>query len=160
MATITQALEQRVDYAAEFRVFHASGAMLWLANLGRAEYDDHGGPRHLVGIFQDITAQKQAEAALIQAKENWEQTFDTIPDFIAILDAEHRIVQVNQAMADGLKASPGQCVGLQMPPGGSRPRSSSRVLSPLPCPSRRQNSRVRKCTRRTWGGIFWSPAPP
>ena len=113
MATITQALEQRVDYAAEFRVFHASGAMLWVANLGRAEYDDHGRPRRLVGIIQDITDRKQAEAALIQAKENWEQTFDTIPDLIAILDTEHRIVQVNQAMADCLKVSPAQCVGLQ-----------------------------------------------
>ena len=72
-----------------------------------------GDPPLVEGVVIDITAQKQAEAALIQAKENWEQTFDTIPDFIAILDAEHRIVQVNRAMADCLKASPGQCVGLQ-----------------------------------------------
>jgi PAS domain S-box-containing protein len=72
-----------------------------------------GESRQVEGALIDITAQKQAEAALIQAKENWEQTFDTIPDFIAILDAERRIVQVNQAMAAGPKASPAQCMGLK-----------------------------------------------
>ena len=78
-----------------------------------AQVQGAGDQAHVEGVVIDITAQKQAEAALIQAKENWEQTFDTIPDFIAILDAEHRIVLVNRAMADCLKASPGECVGLQ-----------------------------------------------
>jgi PAS domain S-box-containing protein len=37
-----------------------------------------------------------------EAKEEWERTFDTIPDLLAILDREQRIVRVNGAMADHL----------------------------------------------------------
>jgi PAS domain S-box-containing protein len=54
----------------------------------------------LVGIHRDITERKRAEAALVQAKEEWERTFDAVPDFISILDKDHRIVRVNKAMAE------------------------------------------------------------
>jgi PAS domain S-box-containing protein len=39
----------------------------------------------------DITERKQAEAAILRIKEEWERTFDSVPDLIAILDGEHRI---------------------------------------------------------------------
>lgn len=41
----------------------------------------------------------------------WELTFDAIPDLIAILDRDHRVVKVNRAMADKLKQSPENCIG-------------------------------------------------
>ncbi len=56
---------------------------------------------------------KQTEEALRRSKEEWEQTFDTIPDLVAILDAEHRILRVNRAMSDRLGVAPDQCVGLK-----------------------------------------------
>ena len=34
-----------------------------------------------------------------RATEDWEQTFNTIPDLVAILDDQHRIVRVNRPMA-------------------------------------------------------------
>ena len=40
-----------------------------------------------------------------------EATFDAIPDPIAILDSQQRIIRVNQAMADRLCMSAGDCVG-------------------------------------------------
>ena len=49
---------------------------------------------------------------LQQAKTEWERTFDSVPDLIAILDDKHQIRRANRAMADRLKLSPGQCVGL------------------------------------------------
>ena len=48
-----------------------------------------------------------------QAKEEWEQTFDTVPDFVAILDDQHRIVRANRPMAERLGVTPEQCVGLR-----------------------------------------------
>jgi PAS domain S-box-containing protein len=57
-------------------------------------------------------ARKQAEGALLQAKQEWERTFDSVPDLIAILDKEHRIMRVNRAMAERLHATPDQCVDL------------------------------------------------
>jgi PAS domain S-box-containing protein len=64
-----------------------------------------------VGMVHDITDRKKAEDALIRAKEEWERTFDTVPDLIAILDNNHRICRVNRAMAQKLGLEPGQCVG-------------------------------------------------
>ena len=52
-----------------------------------------------------------AEEAVLRAKEEWERTFNTIPDLIAILDKEHQVVRVNQAMADRLGLAPDRCVG-------------------------------------------------
>lgn len=44
-------------------------------------------------------------------KTRWEPTFDVISDLIVILDKEHRIVQVNKAMAKRLGVTPEKCIG-------------------------------------------------
>ena len=63
-------------------------------------------------IVRDITERKRADEATRQAKEDWEQTFNTVPEFIAVLDDQHRIVRVNRPMAERLGATTEQCVGL------------------------------------------------
>ena len=54
----------------------------------------------------------KAEEALKQANREWERTFDSVPDLIAILDNQHRIIRVNKAMARRLGLSREECVGL------------------------------------------------
>jgi PAS domain S-box-containing protein len=73
--------------------------------LGGQVKDTHGRSLGFISINRDITERKQAEAAIIQAKEEWERTFDAVPDLISILDKDHRIVRVNKAMAE-LMANP------------------------------------------------------
>ncbi len=63
-------------------------------------------------LVEDITERKRTEEAILLAKEEWERTFDTVPDLITILDTEHRIVRVNKAMADRLGVAPACCIGL------------------------------------------------
>ncbi|OGV46105.1 MAG: hypothetical protein A2X46_12365 [Lentisphaerae bacterium GWF2_57_35] len=41
----------------------------------------------------------------------WENTFDAVPDLIAIIDCDFRIVRVNKAMADRLGRTPQELVG-------------------------------------------------
>ncbi len=62
--------------------------------------------------FFDITERKRAEEALVRAKEEWERTFDSVPELIAILDKQCRIVRMNRAMAERLGRKPGECAGL------------------------------------------------
>ena len=45
------------------------------------------------------------------AKQEWEGTFDAVPDLIAILDKHHRIVRVNRPMAERMGISPPEAVG-------------------------------------------------
>lgn len=74
-------------------------------------FDDQGNVIRFISFALDITTRNQAEAAILRAKKEWERTFNTIPDLIAILDKEHRVVRVNQAMAERLGLTPGQCIG-------------------------------------------------
>lgn len=67
---------------------------------------------YFVAIFENITERKKAEQEVWRAKNDWERTFDTIPDFIAILDKEHKIVRANRAMAKQLGVTSQQAIGL------------------------------------------------
>ena len=54
---------------------------------------------------------EHAEQEIIRARNDWEKTFDAIPDLIAIIDCEHRILRANKSMALKLKCSPEEAVG-------------------------------------------------
>ena len=58
-----------------------------------------------------LNKKEQAEQEIIRARNDWEKTFDAIPDLIAIIDKEHRIVRSNKAMARRMKCSPDDAVG-------------------------------------------------
>ncbi|WP_321507395.1 PAS domain S-box protein [uncultured Methanoregula sp.] len=59
----------------------------------------------------DITAQKAMQEEILRAKNEWELTFNAVPDMIAIIDRNHRIVRINQPMAKRLNLTPDQVVG-------------------------------------------------
>ncbi len=61
--------------------------------------------------FEHEHALRETQEALLRATQDWERTFDSVPDLIAILDDQHRIVRANRAMAERLKLSPQQCAG-------------------------------------------------
>jgi diguanylate cyclase (GGDEF)-like protein/PAS domain S-box-containing protein len=52
------------------------------------------------GMIMDISSSKLAEKNLLHAKEEWEKTFDTIPDLILVVDSQHKIVKANKAIAE------------------------------------------------------------
>lgn len=61
---------------------------------------------------RDITEHKNAEEEILRAKNEWERTFDSMPDLIAILDTKHQILRTNKAMAQRLGINSDQCIGL------------------------------------------------
>ncbi|MDW5562630.1 MAG: ATP-binding protein [Methanomassiliicoccus sp.] len=80
----------------------------------RPLFDEDGNVRGAISAFVDITERKRYEADLLNAKTEWEQTFDHIPDLIAILDNKHNIVRANKAMLQRLGSpSPDRYVGLK-----------------------------------------------
>lgn len=62
-------------------------------------------------LSTEVTERKQAEESLLLAKEEWERTFASVPDLIAILDKDNRILRVNHSMAVRLGVTEEQCVG-------------------------------------------------
>jgi PAS domain S-box-containing protein len=61
---------------------------------------------------RESSRSKKAEEIAVQATRNWEYTFDAIPDLVAILDDQYRIVRANRAMASKLNVAPEECAGL------------------------------------------------
>ena len=53
------------------------------------------------------------EHELKRAKEEWERTFDSVPDLIALIDREHHILRVNKAMAASIGIPPEQTIGMR-----------------------------------------------
>ncbi len=50
-------------------------------------------------------------AQVSRAKAEWEQTFDSISDLVALIDSEYRLTRVNRALARRLQTSPKALVG-------------------------------------------------
>jgi diguanylate cyclase (GGDEF)-like protein/PAS domain S-box-containing protein len=96
----------------EIPILHQSGEVrqvLWnSANITGAD-----GRTVVATIAQgtDISERKRAEEVVLRAKEEWERTFDAVPDLIAIIDEHYHIVRANRAMAERLGMTPEECVG-------------------------------------------------
>jgi len=66
-----------------------------------------------IGIakLEDEEIKRKKEQEILAAKEEWERTFNSIPDYIAILDNNHNIVRANMAMADLVHQSTHSIIG-------------------------------------------------
>ena len=56
-------------------------------------------------LKQEITERTKAQEAVALAKEEWERTFDAVPDLVAIINLDYRITRMNKAMAQRLNLS-------------------------------------------------------
>jgi PAS domain S-box-containing protein len=63
-------------------------------------------------VFERTAQISGFNEALQRAKEEWERTFASVPDLIATLDNQHRVLRVNDAMARRLGLTPEECIGL------------------------------------------------
>jgi len=98
---------------ADFRIIRRDGETRWISHACQAVYDNEGKWLGRRASNRDITERKRGEQELWQAKNDWERTFDSVPDFIAILDNKHTIVRVNKAFAKHLGVTPEQAIGLK-----------------------------------------------
>jgi diguanylate cyclase (GGDEF)-like protein/PAS domain S-box-containing protein len=73
--------------------------------------DSEGTISGILSSGEDITERKRLESQIIQAKDDWERTFNSVPDFIAVIDTEYRIKQVNKALSDRLGKSQEEIIG-------------------------------------------------
>ncbi len=62
-----------------------------------------------IAFLTDITKRKLAQEEVLKAKEEWEHTFDAVPDLIAIVEKDYNILRVNQAMATRLGVKVEDC---------------------------------------------------
>jgi PAS domain S-box-containing protein len=102
--------ENHVPLAAEtYRIKTRDGKIKWV-------YDKRGfiqekNLRKTYGIVSDITEQKMSEIKLKQSRDNFSTFFNTIQDFLFVLDSEGRIVRVNDTVIQRLGYTNEELVG-------------------------------------------------
>lgn len=62
-------------------------------------------------ILLDKNKSLETARELLKARDDWGRTFDTVPDLIAIIDADYRITSMNRAMTERLGMSREEAVG-------------------------------------------------
>jgi PAS domain S-box-containing protein len=64
-------------------------------------------------LKQEIADRKRIEDALLVATTEWEQTFNSIPDQVCIMDLNGVVLRVNKAMKDRFEPIHGDLIGLR-----------------------------------------------
>lgn len=76
---VEEALAQKQEYYAEFRVIRPDGTIRWLLSKGQVICTSEGQPERLLGINVDITDRKQSEAALAKSNQTLQAMIAACP---------------------------------------------------------------------------------
>jgi PAS domain S-box-containing protein len=86
----------------EYRVKHIDGAWRWHTSSAVPLRDETGRITGLEGTARDISGRKYAEDALKQIRQNYETFFNTIDEFLFVLDEQGKIISINTTVTDRL----------------------------------------------------------
>ena len=87
----------------EVRGVRKDGTTRWVELLASG-IEFHGKPA-VHAAFVDITERKQAEEELLRSRADWEDIFQAIGHPTLILDPEHKVIEVNRAVAKATGAT-------------------------------------------------------
>lgn len=103
-AALEEHIQGRADrFTAEFRMRNSRGGWQWVLSRGKlVEHDADGRPLRVVGTHMDITARKEAERSIQDAKRKFENIFESQRDAIFVLNNAFppTILDANPAAGD------------------------------------------------------------
>lgn len=103
---IQECIENGTDYRSHFRVVWPDGTDHWVSGFGRFYFDDERRAIRMVGMLEDISEQRRAEAAALES-EKLRHTATQLAAQKAKVEEEHRMLEeksVDLALASKYKS--------------------------------------------------------
>ncbi|MBW1975553.1 MAG: PAS domain S-box protein [Deltaproteobacteria bacterium] len=110
-AAVAEALKKGGNYVREYRIRRANGEVRWIRDIGKIMLKPPGDRLSFYGIAIDVTTEKQFIEIIERGKREWEQTFDTVPNLIALIDKNFIIRRINKPFANRLNKHPRELIG-------------------------------------------------
>ncbi len=95
---LRESIKQRRFLDTEFRVVWPDGTVHWLLGKGTVFLDNSGRPIRMAGVNLDITARKEAEAALLESEERFRSLFENATVGLYRTTPAGRIEMANPAL--------------------------------------------------------------
>jgi len=111
--SVAAAIEGHQDYAIHHRIVWPDGRIRWVAETGAVYRDARDKPVRMLGIVQDITAQKQAEDALTRERANLQAIFDAVSIGMLLIDGSGAVKRVNDVILRWVNKDASAIVGDQ-----------------------------------------------
>jgi PAS domain S-box-containing protein len=100
-ALIMASIHKKENYTFECRIHRQNGELRWIWVTGACQPEVSDNSMHVLGIVQDVTEQKKAEAAIRANESKFRNIFDHSPVAIGIGDVEKGILfDVNNALLE------------------------------------------------------------
>jgi PAS domain S-box-containing protein len=106
------------SYSEEYRVVRPDGSVRWVQTRIHPVFDDQRALIRCAGIAEDITTQRQAQAALLESEEEYRgisrqfhALLDAIPEEITVLTPHLEVIWANRAAATKLGKEPDKLAG-------------------------------------------------
>ncbi|MCA9873731.1 MAG: PAS domain S-box protein [Anaerolineales bacterium] len=133
--SLQQAVQEGSEAVYEYRLIRPDGAVRTLHDRVKAVVDPGSGrPVKVVGIVQDITESRQAEATIAQLNRRMELILNSAGEGIYGSDVDGRITFVNPAMASMLGWEPDELLGQHAHAAFHHSLADGRAFPPLDCP--------------------------
>ncbi|HEY9074859.1 MAG TPA: PAS domain S-box protein, partial [Desulfobaccales bacterium] len=92
------ALKGDKSYIREYRIRHQNGHVLWVQESSQVILNAHGEIDYIYGAFINITERKEAEEALRESQQRFEDIIDFLPDATMVVDKQRTVIAWNRAM--------------------------------------------------------------
>jgi PAS domain S-box-containing protein len=115
-SAIDTAIQEEAEVQQEFRLRSGRGRYRWYAAIARPRFDGGNVPSGLVGVIQDITTRRDAEARLRRSEELLRATTANAADMLLLVDTELRVRFINKPAGNmSIEQIIGREIGVLLP---------------------------------------------
>ena len=111
LETVAQAMTSGADFSIHNRTIGPDGTVRWLSGAGRIHLGARGEPVRGVGISQDVTERRQAEATLRQSEMRKAAVLDSVLDCIVTMNADGIVIEFNAAAERTFRYTKAEAIG-------------------------------------------------